>query len=99
MSNLEHLRKSAKRWLKELRSGDSAARERLLRAHPEAPAEPTLRDVQHALARERGFDGWIALKAVAEKEEPADGLPALWPRPTGAMPPRSPLCSTPSRRC
>lgn len=71
MSQLENLRKSAKRWLKAARSGDPAALERLRCAYPDAPAQPVLRDVQHALARERGFEGWNALKAAAEKAPPA----------------------------
>src|SRR5204862_4025507 len=49
-SSLENLRKEAKRWLMELRAGDADARLRLERAYPAAPANPALRDVQHALA-------------------------------------------------
>src|SRR5262245_51389038 len=60
---MESLRKEAKRWLKSLRAGDADARARLARAWPDAPAEPALRDVQHALALERGFSGWTALVA------------------------------------
>ncbi len=63
-TSLEHLRKDAKRWLKALRAGDPDARTRLKAAWPKAPAEPALRDAQHALAREYGHDGWIALKAA-----------------------------------
>ena len=65
MTTLESLRKQAKRWLKALRAGDPSARERLRRADPSAPDVPGLRDVQHALARERGFDGWRQLAASA----------------------------------
>src|SRR5688500_7325515 len=66
-STLENLRREAKRWLKALRAHDAAARTRLERVWPEAPHEPTLRDVQHALAREHGLSGWNALRlAVAE---------------------------------
>jgi hypothetical protein len=66
-TSLENLKKEAKRWLRALRAGDSEARARLDRAYPEAPREPVLRDVQHALARERGQQGWIALKqAIAD---------------------------------
>ena len=65
MTTLDNLRKSAKRWLKSLREGDPAARARLARAFPAAPAQPTLRDVQHALARERGHESWIALTRAA----------------------------------
>ena len=56
MTTLDNLRKTAKRWLKALRDGDAEARARLVRAYPGAPEQPTLRDVQHALARERGHD-------------------------------------------
>ncbi|MEX2153464.1 MAG: ankyrin repeat domain-containing protein [Gemmatimonadaceae bacterium] len=62
-STLENLKREAKRWLKALRENVSDARARLQRAHPEAPTEPTLRDVQHALAREHGLSGWSELKA------------------------------------
>jgi len=59
---LESLRKEAKRWLAALRAHTADARARLERALPNARAVPTLRDVQHALAREHGFPGWAALK-------------------------------------
>lgn len=62
-STLENLKREAKRWLKALRDNVSEARARLERAHPEAQSEPTLRDVQHALAREHGLSGWSELKA------------------------------------
>ena len=66
MSSLDNLRKAAKRWLRELRAGDAAARARLQRAYRDAPPAVTLRDVQRALALERGYDSWGALKnAVA----------------------------------
>ncbi len=65
-TNFESLRKQAKQWLKTLRSGDGDAHRRLASAWPGAPSAPTLRDVQHALARELGFDGWIALSAEVE---------------------------------
>jgi hypothetical protein len=61
-TTLENLKKEAKRWLRALRAGDAEARARLDRAFPGAPAEPGLRDVQHALARECGLPGWAALK-------------------------------------
>lgn len=71
---LESLRKEAKRWLAALRAGDPDARARLERATPEAPAHPTLRDVQHALAREHGRPGWTALRdAVAAREVASSG--------------------------
>ncbi len=78
MSTLDNLRKAAKRWLKALRDGDADARARLLSAYPGAPDPPTLRDVQHALARERGHESWIALKkAIADRVGPETPLTAL----------------------
>ena len=65
MTTLDNLKTAARRWLKALRAGDAAARTRLRLAHPSAPETPGLRDVQHALARERGYVGWAALKAAA----------------------------------
>jgi hypothetical protein len=64
--NLESLKKEAKRWLDELHANDPEARARLRRALPGPPAAPTLRDVQHALAREHGFSGWTPLKEAIE---------------------------------
>ncbi|HEV8381303.1 MAG TPA: hypothetical protein VGQ29_06955 [Gemmatimonadales bacterium] len=61
-SPLENLKKEAKRWLKALRARVAEARARLERAVPTAPRIPTLREVQHALARELGFSGWSELK-------------------------------------
>ena len=65
-SSLETLRKEAKRWLKALRAGDTEARRRLVAVTPAAPANPSLRDVQLALAREHGLPGWAALKAALD---------------------------------
>jgi hypothetical protein len=65
--SLESLKKEAKRWLGAFQAGDAEARARLARALPDAPATPTLRDVQHALARENGFAGWTLLKDAIEK--------------------------------
>src|SRR5205085_4093461 len=48
----------------------AAARVRLLRAYPAAPAKPVLRDVQHALARERGYESWKAMTAAARATTP-----------------------------
>jgi hypothetical protein len=61
-SSLDTLRKEAKRWLRDLRAGDPAARQRLAAALPAVPAMPGLRDVQWALAREHGLPGWAALR-------------------------------------
>jgi len=65
-THIETLRKDAKRWLKALRAGDPAAVQRLKTAWPKAPAEPGLRDVQHALSLEYGQDSWVALKAAID---------------------------------
>src|SRR4051794_20028661 len=65
-TTLDVLRKDAKRWLKAVRAGDAAAQARLRRSWPKAPAEPRLRDLQHALALEYGQDSWIALKAALD---------------------------------
>jgi ankyrin repeat protein len=78
MSSLDNLRKAARRWLRQLRAGDASARERLRRALPAAPVQATLRDVQHALAREHGLDGWTALKkkALARQADDVSSLDA-----------------------
>ena len=80
-TSLGNLRKEAKRWLRALRTGDAGARARLDRAWPQAPREPVLRDVQHALAREYGQENWIALKRAigsrAESAEPPVERPLL----------------------
>src|SRR5688572_13003533 len=69
MSTLDNLKKSARRWLNALRADDAGARARLDRAWPGAPREPVLRDVQHALARERGHGSWRDLgRALVESE-------------------------------
>ena len=62
MSTLDNFKKEAKRWLAAIRLGDAAARARLRTAYPAVPDPPALRHVQHALAREHGFDSSLALK-------------------------------------
>lgn len=69
---LESLKKEAKRWMKALRADEAAARARFARVHPNPPAAPTLRDVQFALARERGFSGWAELKAEIDTQPARD---------------------------
>ena len=69
-TTLDHLKKEAKRWLKALRENIAEARARLERALPGAPGAPTLRDVQHALAREHGLPGWTALKDQLSRVPP-----------------------------
>lgn len=78
-SALETLKRQAKRWLGALRRNDPGARARLARSHPKAPPNATLRDVQLALAREYGFDGWGALKTELARRrdrahEPRDAI-------------------------
>jgi ankyrin repeat protein len=73
---LESLKKESKRWLKALRASDAPARARFVRVHPNPPASPTLRDVQLALARERGFAGWTELKAEIEARPSRDAAHA-----------------------
>jgi uncharacterized protein len=68
--SVEFLKKEAKQWLKSLETGDSDAMARLRRALPEYDGnnaqQPTLRTVQHALAREHGVEGWLALTGAIE---------------------------------
>ncbi len=66
-SNLDTLKKEAKRWLKEVRSGAPGARQRLVEHHPSPPEEPTLRDAQLALARSYGYAGWRELASALEE--------------------------------
>jgi len=69
-TSIDNLKKEAKRWLAALREGDPDARARFERAHHDAPSDPVLRDVQYALAREYGHEGWIALtRAIAERRD------------------------------
>jgi hypothetical protein len=84
--NLESLKKEAKRWLDALRSGDAEAHARLRQAYPDAPADPGLRDVQLALAREHGFPGWSALKdAVASRDDESRRALALYETKADAL--------------
>jgi ankyrin repeat protein len=71
-TNLDNLRKEAKRWLKALLANDADARERFQTANPDAPGTIGLRSVQHALAREYGMAGWKELTlAVPKNAAPA----------------------------
>jgi ankyrin repeat protein len=72
-SSLENLKREAKRWLKAIETGDSAARARFDRVIPRGPATPSLRDVQYALAVEHGFDGWTALRDAVSRVAGATG--------------------------
>lgn len=75
-SNVETIRRQAKRWLKEIEAGDGAA---LARWHAQNQTRlPKLREVQHALAREYGFVSWAALKQeLAARELAARGKAAV----------------------
>ena len=59
---LESLKKEARQWHTAVQAAEPDAVARLRRILPAAPAHPTLRDVQLALAREQGFSGWTDLK-------------------------------------
>jgi hypothetical protein len=77
-TRLENLRKEAKRWLGALRRNESKAQERLRRAYHDVPAQPGLRHVQYALAKEYGVSNWAALKAaLAEVTLPDAGQEEL----------------------
>ncbi len=68
-TQLDTLKKDAKRWLKALRAGDPKARARLDALWAKAPTAPILRDVQHAVALEFGQAGWADLKtALADRD-------------------------------
>ena len=67
---LERLRKEAKRRLKEFRSGNEQAVRWYRHAIPNGPADPTLRDMQLAVARSLDFPGWTALKTALEMPLP-----------------------------
>jgi len=78
VSSVDNLKKDAKRWLKAVREGAADARARLQRAYPDAPAAPSLRDIQHAIARERGFENWNALRGALDSHaSPDDAMAAL----------------------
>jgi hypothetical protein len=80
LSSLDGLKKEAKHWLKALRTNDPDALARFKRAYPQAPENPNLRDVQHALALEYGFAGWnplrnhLATTTLQQYEEMAEAL-------------------------
>lgn len=102
-TTLETLKQEAKRWHRRLLAGDAQARARLraLLPDPSTPAPgspsdnsaeaaspaPTLRAIQHALAREYGFPGWAALKrrventALTHYEAVAEALVAAYRAP------------------
>ncbi|HEY4102465.1 MAG TPA: ankyrin repeat domain-containing protein [Polyangiaceae bacterium] len=73
----EGLRKLAKRWLKAIRGGDAGARAEFDALVPRHSAAIGLREVQQALARQRGFASWALLKEHFELESLAANESAL----------------------
>src|ERR1700761_6506764 len=65
-SNLDVLRREARRWQKAIVAGDADAIARLQRAMPGHAGAATLREAQQALAREHGFANWAALRQDLE---------------------------------
>jgi uncharacterized protein len=61
-SNLEALRKEAKRLHRAIEAGDADAVARFRAVFPTYDRTATLREAQQALAREYGFESWAALK-------------------------------------
>lgn len=77
-SNLETIRRQAKRWLKEIEAGDGEAIARFRKLIPNHAGKPKLREVQHALARDYGQANWAALKQeLTTREAAARGHAAL----------------------
>jgi hypothetical protein len=66
-TTLDNLKRESRRWLKALREGDPAARERFELAYPKHTGAPVLRDVQYALAREHGLNNWKELKLAVQQ--------------------------------
>jgi ankyrin repeat protein len=67
--HVDKLRHTAKRWLHAIRAKDPEAIGRFRAAYPDGPPIPGLRAVQHALARERGHENWLSLRAAAEQRD------------------------------
>jgi uncharacterized protein len=74
VSTVDDLAQETERWLTEVRRNNPGPTKRFRLSHPSAPTEPTLADVQLALAREHGYETWAALTAAAST--PSSG-PAL----------------------
>jgi len=81
---LDGLKKEAKRWLKAIRAHDATARARFAHVLPNASPAPGLRDVQLALAREFGIEGWTTLKqTLADRSRLRQGLGEPGSEPAG----------------
>lgn len=81
-TNLDTLRKDAKRWLKAIRAGDADAIARLRESGVKLSGDPGLRYVHQALALDYGCENWVALKAVVadmslDRQSYADRLDQL----------------------
>lgn len=78
--SLENLKKQAKRFLKDIKSGDEIAHHRAQAIHPKVMGgirhlnELTLTDTQHILALENGFTSWPKLKHHLSAMEAANDL-------------------------
>ncbi|OCP18900.1 MULTISPECIES: ankyrin repeat domain-containing protein [unclassified Ensifer] len=72
-ATLDSIRKQAKAFLKALKAGDAAARQRALPYFAD-PAAIGLQDAQLVIAREFGFSSWTRLKTHLERAQP--GKPA-----------------------
>ena len=70
MNRVDALDQEAEFWLSQVRDKHSGFTKRLRLAYPNGPATPTLRDIQHALAREHGFENWKALVAGISAQPP-----------------------------
>jgi hypothetical protein len=70
-TTIDHLKKEAKRWYKALQANDARALEHFHQTYPNAPGEPVLRDVQHALALAYGCKSWKELKQAVEQRPPS----------------------------
>src|SRR5262249_16352527 len=66
-TTLDNLRREATRCLKALRDQDAEAIDRFSDAYPKHTGTPVMRDVQHALAREYGFESWKELKLALQQ--------------------------------
>jgi ankyrin repeat protein len=66
----EHLRKEAKRRLKDFRSGERRTAQWYQNAVPNPSPDPTLRDMQLAVARSLDFSGWTELRRALETPLP-----------------------------
>lgn len=68
--SLDQLRKQAKELLRQLRSDDASAIDRLRKYKPDA-SDPILADAQFVLAREHGFESWPRLVHYIQAAQPS----------------------------